>query len=111
MKKPYLRKRGQGWEITYYHPKTGDRKYLSLPPGTPKQISEARRDRIAIREHKLGIQEFTLGEQPIDTILCGPFGAAVMYLAPSLQSELEPGLAGFRVTKICGTSRRIDWTN
>lgn len=28
--------------------------------------------------------------------LCGPFGAAVMYLAPWLQSKLEPGLIGFR---------------
>jgi cysteine desulfurase/selenocysteine lyase len=28
--------------------------------------------------------------------LCGPFGAAVMYLAPSLQEVLEPGLVGFR---------------
>lgn len=28
--------------------------------------------------------------------LCGPFGAAVMYLAPPLHTELEPGLVGFR---------------
>lgn len=28
--------------------------------------------------------------------LCGPFGAAVMYLAPSLHTTLEPGLIGFR---------------
>jgi len=28
--------------------------------------------------------------------LCGPFGAAVMYLAPHLQAKLEPGLVGFR---------------
>jgi selenocysteine lyase/cysteine desulfurase len=28
--------------------------------------------------------------------LCGPFGAAVMYLAPHLQADLEPGLVGFR---------------
>ena len=28
--------------------------------------------------------------------LCGPFGAAVMYLAPHLQAGLEPGLVGFR---------------
>jgi selenocysteine lyase/cysteine desulfurase len=28
--------------------------------------------------------------------LCGPFGAAVMYLAPHLQKELDPGLVGFR---------------
>jgi selenocysteine lyase/cysteine desulfurase len=31
--------------------------------------------------------------------LCGPFGAAVMYLAPHLQSNLEPGLVGFRSHK------------
>jgi len=31
--------------------------------------------------------------------LCGPFGAAVMYLAPSLQEVLEPGLVGFRSHK------------
>ncbi|MFQ5823131.1 MAG: aminotransferase class V-fold PLP-dependent enzyme [bacterium] len=31
--------------------------------------------------------------------LCGPFGAAVMYLAPHLQTELEPGLVGFRSHK------------
>ena len=31
--------------------------------------------------------------------LCGPFGAAVMYLAPKLQSALEPGLVGFRSHK------------
>ena len=28
--------------------------------------------------------------------LCGPFGAAVMYIAPHLQAELTPGLVGFR---------------
>jgi selenocysteine lyase/cysteine desulfurase len=28
--------------------------------------------------------------------LCGPFGAAVMYLAPQLQVRLEPGVVGFR---------------
>ena len=28
--------------------------------------------------------------------LCAPMGAAVMYLAPELQSDLEPGLVGFR---------------
>ena len=28
--------------------------------------------------------------------LCGPFGAAVMYMAPRLQSKLEPGFVGFR---------------
>lgn len=31
--------------------------------------------------------------------LCGPFGAAVMYLAPHLQTKLEPGLVGFRSHK------------
>jgi integrase len=80
MSKPYLRKRGRGWEITFYHPKDGDRKYISLPPGTPKQIAEARRDdiAIAIRKHKLGIQEFTLGEQRIDTITLGEFADKVL---------------------------------
>lgn len=28
--------------------------------------------------------------------LCGPFGVAVMYLAPPLATRLEPGLVGFR---------------
>ena len=28
--------------------------------------------------------------------LCGPFGAAFMYLSPHLQEKLEPGLVGFR---------------
>lgn len=28
--------------------------------------------------------------------LCGPFGVAVMYLAPHLQTTLDPGLVGFR---------------
>jgi len=28
--------------------------------------------------------------------LCGPFGVAVMYLAPHLHERLEPGLVGFR---------------
>ncbi len=28
--------------------------------------------------------------------LCGPFGAAVMYLAPHLQARLDPGVVGFR---------------
>ena len=28
--------------------------------------------------------------------LCGPFGVAVMYLAPHLQATLDPGLVGFR---------------
>ena len=43
---------------------------------------------------------------PIDAVisgaykwLCGPFGAAVMYLAPHLQHTLEPGLVGFRSHK------------
>lgn len=31
--------------------------------------------------------------------LCGPFGAAVMYLAPHIQTKLEPGLVGFRSHK------------
>ena len=31
--------------------------------------------------------------------LCGPFGAAVMYLAPHLQTKLEPGFVGFRSHK------------
>ena len=28
--------------------------------------------------------------------LCGPFGGAVMYMAPHLQNKLEPGIVGFR---------------
>ena len=28
--------------------------------------------------------------------LCGPFGASVMYVAPHLQTALEPGIVGFR---------------
>jgi selenocysteine lyase/cysteine desulfurase len=28
--------------------------------------------------------------------LCGPFGAAVMYLSPALQAGLDPGLVGWR---------------
>lgn len=31
--------------------------------------------------------------------LCGPFGAAVMYIAPHLQTKFVPGLAGFRSNK------------
>lgn len=31
--------------------------------------------------------------------LCGPFGASVMYIAPHLQSELDPGLVGWRSHK------------
>ena len=31
--------------------------------------------------------------------LCGPFGAAFMYVAPHLQEKLEPGLVGFRSHK------------
>jgi len=31
--------------------------------------------------------------------LCGPFGAAIMYLAPGLQEKLEPGFVGFRSNK------------
>ena len=31
--------------------------------------------------------------------LCGPFGAAVMYVAPHLQTSFEPGLVGFRSHK------------
>ena len=31
--------------------------------------------------------------------LCGPFGVAVMYLAPYLQTKLDPGLVGFRSHK------------
>ena len=43
---------------------------------------------------------------PIDALisgaykwLCGPFGAAFMYLAPHLQTKLEPGMVGFRSHK------------
>ena len=31
--------------------------------------------------------------------LCGPFGVAVMYLAPHLHTKLDPGLVGFRSNK------------
>lgn len=31
--------------------------------------------------------------------LCGPFGVAAMYLAPYLQTKLDPGLVGFRSHK------------
>ena len=31
--------------------------------------------------------------------LCGSFGVAVMYLAPHLQAQLDPGLVGFRSNK------------
>ena len=31
--------------------------------------------------------------------LCGPFGASVMYVAPHLQTSLDPGLIGFRSNK------------
>jgi selenocysteine lyase/cysteine desulfurase len=31
--------------------------------------------------------------------LCGPFGVSVMYLAPHLQSKLDPGLVGWRSHK------------
>ena len=31
--------------------------------------------------------------------LCGPFGAALMYVAPRLQNAFEPGLVGFRSNK------------
>ena len=31
--------------------------------------------------------------------LCGPFGVSVMYVAPDLQSSLDPGLIGFRSNK------------
>ncbi|MEE8134298.1 MAG: aminotransferase class V-fold PLP-dependent enzyme [Gemmatimonadales bacterium] len=31
--------------------------------------------------------------------LCGPFGAAIMYLAPALQGRLDPGTVGFRSHK------------
>lgn len=31
--------------------------------------------------------------------LCGPFGAAVMYLSPAMQKKLEPGFVGFRSHK------------
>jgi len=31
--------------------------------------------------------------------LCGPFGAAIMYLSPQLQKKLEPGFVGFRSHK------------
>lgn len=32
--------------------------------------------------------------------LCGPFGAALMYLSPSLQSKLDPGIVGWRSHKV-----------
>jgi selenocysteine lyase/cysteine desulfurase len=42
----------------------------------------------------------TLGADALITAsykwLCGPFGVAVMYLAPHLHERLEPGLVGFR---------------
>ena len=53
-----------------------------------------------------GAVPIDLSTCPIDAVvsgaykwLCGPFGAAVMYLAPHLQHTLEPGLVGFRSHK------------
>ena len=53
-----------------------------------------------------GAIPINVGDCPIDAVisggykwLCGPFGAAVMYLAPHLQNKLEPGLVGFRSNK------------
>ncbi len=47
-----------------------------------------------------------VGEWGVDALiaasykwLCGPFGVAVMYLAPHLQHALDPGLVGFRSHK------------
>ena len=44
-----------------------------------------------------------VNKSPIDALvagaykwLCGPFGAAFMYIAPHLLNQLEPGLVGFR---------------
>ena len=43
--------------------------------------------------------------------LCGPFGAAFMYVAPHLSEKLEPGLVGFRSHKNMWEldARRIDY--
>jgi cysteine desulfurase / selenocysteine lyase len=32
--------------------------------------------------------------------LCGPFGAAVMFLSPALQNKLDPGIVGWRSHKV-----------
>ncbi len=47
-----------------------------------------------------------VNKSPIDALvagaykwLCGPFGAAFMYVAPHLLDQLEPGLVGFRSHK------------
>lgn len=57
---------------------------------------------------------------PIDAIvcgaykwLCGPFGAAFMYVTPELSNKLEPGLVGFRSHKNMWEldASRIDYPN
>ena len=47
-----------------------------------------------------------VSREPVDALitgaykwLCGPFGVGLMYLAPSLQDRLEPGLVGWRSHK------------
>jgi len=43
--------------------------------------------------------------------LCGPFGAAVLYLRPELYKRLEPGLVGWRSTAVPFDfqAQEIDW--
>jgi len=57
---------------------------------------------------------------PIDAIvcgaykwLCGPFGAAFMYVTPELSNKLEPGLVGFRSHKNMWEldASRVDYPN
>ena len=57
---------------------------------------------------------------PIDAIvcgaykwLCGPFGAAFMYVTPELSKKLEPGLVGFRSHKNMWEldASRVDYPN
>ena len=51
---------------------------------------------VPIDVHKCGADVIITGAYKW---LCGPFGVAVMYIAPRLQTKLDPGLVGFRSHK------------
>jgi len=70
-------------------------------------LAEAAQDRDALlvvdATQSAGAIPIDIQECPVDALisgsykwLCGPFGAAFMYVAPHLSEKLEPGLVGFR---------------
>ena len=84
-----------------------DREYANGQTFDLELLAEAAHDHNALlvvdATQSAGAIPIDVQKSPIDVLvsgaykwLCGPFGAAFMYVAPHLMEKLEPGLVGFR---------------